>query len=48
METHRSQLLESIAADMGMLKDLEDKTLDLLQRSEGQYELLSLFSPVVN
>ena len=31
----RSVLLESIASDMGMLKQLEDKTLDLLQKSEG-------------
>lgn len=32
---YRSVLLESIASDMGMLKQLEDKTLDLLQKSEG-------------
>jgi len=35
LETQRSVLLESIASDMGMLKQLEDKTLDLLQKSEG-------------
>ncbi|XP_067943512.1 dynein axonemal heavy chain 6-like [Watersipora subatra] len=35
LETQRSMLLESIASDMGMLKQLEDKTLDLLQKSEG-------------
>lgn len=34
--TCRSGLLESIANDKGMLKNLEDKTLDLLQKSEGE------------
>ncbi|KAF6022911.1 DNAH14 [Bugula neritina] len=35
LESKRSGLLESIANDKGMLKNLEDKTLDLLQKSEG-------------
>lgn len=35
-------LLESIASDMGMLKQLEDKTLDLLQKSEGMKKFLDV------
>lgn len=31
----RRQLLESIASDLQMLRNLEDKTLSLLQKSEG-------------
>ena len=44
-------LLENIASDMGMLKQLEDKTLDLLQKSEGNryslYFILQVLSEII-
>ncbi|KAK7488391.1 hypothetical protein BaRGS_00020365, partial [Batillaria attramentaria] len=36
LETQRRELLESIANDRQLLRDLEDKSLSLLQKSEGQ------------
>ncbi|XP_022090728.1 dynein heavy chain 6, axonemal-like isoform X2 [Acanthaster planci] len=35
LEQQRGELLESIARDLTMLRDLEDKSLSLLQKSEG-------------
>eukprot|EP00058_Branchiostoma_floridae_P021107 XP_002606597.1 hypothetical protein BRAFLDRAFT_120109 [Branchiostoma floridae] len=35
LEQQHAQLLESIAADLQLLRDLEDKSLSLLQKSEG-------------
>ena len=35
MEQERSQLLENIANDLQALRDLEDRSLGLLQKSEG-------------
>ncbi|CAC5424056.1 DNAH [Mytilus coruscus] len=35
LENQRSELLESIAADLQFLRDLEDKSLSLLQKTEG-------------
>lgn len=35
LESERSQLLESIANDLTALRDLEDRSLGLLQKSEG-------------
>ncbi|WAR20147.1 DYH6-like protein, partial [Mya arenaria] len=35
LENQRSELLESITNDMQFLRDLEDKSLSLLQKSEG-------------
>lgn len=37
LENQRSELLESIAADLQFLRDLEDKSLSLLQKTEGDY-----------
>ena len=36
LEMERSQLLESIANDQQMLRDLEDKSLSLLHKSQGK------------
>ena len=36
MEAQRSELLESITSDLQFLRDLEDKSLGLLQKSEGK------------
>ena len=38
MEKERTELLNSIAADLQFLRDLEDKTLSLLQKSQGKQE----------
>ena len=35
LESERTQLLESIANDQQVVLDLENKTLSLLQKSEG-------------
>ena len=35
LENERTQLLESIASDQQVVLDLENKTLSLLQKSEG-------------
>ena len=35
LETQRRNLLESIASDKQLLRDLEDKSLSLLQKTEG-------------
>ena len=35
LEMERSQLLERLANDLQLLRDLEDKSLSLLQKSEG-------------
>nr|XP_039247972.1 dynein heavy chain 6, axonemal-like [Styela clava] len=35
LETLRDNLLESIAKDLGMLRELEDKALNLLQKQQG-------------
>jgi dynein heavy chain len=35
LEQQRTDLLESIANDRQMLRDLEDKSLSLLQKTEG-------------
>ena len=37
LEKQRGELLESIAGDVTMLRDLEDKSLTLLQKSEGTF-----------
>ena len=37
LEKQRGELLESIAGDVTMLRDLEDKSLNLLQKSEGMF-----------
>lgn len=37
LENQRSELLESIASDLQFLRDLEDKSLSLLQKTEGAY-----------
>ena len=36
LEKERSELLSSIASDIQFLRDLEDKTLELLQKSDGE------------
>lgn len=36
LEAQRSELLESITSDLQFLRDLEDKCLGLLQKSEGK------------
>ena len=36
LEQQRGELLESIARDLTTLRDLEDKSLSLLQKSEGK------------
>jgi hypothetical protein len=38
LENQRSELLESIASDLQFLRDLEDKSLSLLQKTEGAYD----------
>ena len=37
LEKQRTELLESIANDKQSLRDLEDKSLSMLQSSEGTY-----------
>ena len=37
LENQRSELLESISNDLQFLRDLEDKSLGLLQSSQGKY-----------
>ena len=36
LEKERSSLLSSIAKDMQFLRDLEDRSLELLQKSDGK------------
>lgn len=44
LETLRDTLLESIANDLGMLRELEDKALSLLQVSTIDFSKLVLIS----
>ena len=41
LEAQRSELLESITSDLQFLRDLEDKSLGLLQKSEGKHYKLT-------
>ena len=50
LEMERSQLLERLANDLQLLRDLEDKSLSLLQKAEGNvivYFVPYLYAPLL-
>lgn len=47
LEKQHSQLLEQIALDAIMLEELEEKTLDLLQNSQGKWRCLVILRDFV-